>query len=61
MLPMIDYNEVAMFAAVVAAGGFAQAAKRLGIPPNSLSRHVESMRNWGVPGTTERRKGNLRG
>ncbi|MGA2551326.1 MAG: LysR family transcriptional regulator [Burkholderiaceae bacterium] len=36
----MDFNEVAMFVAVVQAGSFAQAARRTGTPPNTLSRRV---------------------
>lgn len=40
---MLDYNEVAMFVAVAEAGSFVQASKRLGVPPNSLSRRIQHL------------------
>jgi len=37
---MLDLNEVRMFVQVVRARSFAEAARRLGVPPNTLSRRV---------------------
>lgn len=38
---MLDFNEIAMFVNVVDAGSFAEAARRLGVPANTLSRRVQ--------------------
>nr|WP_315427877.1 LysR family transcriptional regulator [uncultured Albidiferax sp.] len=38
---MMDLNDVAMFVQVVRSGSFAEASRRLGIPPNTLSRRVQ--------------------
>jgi DNA-binding transcriptional LysR family regulator len=40
---MLDFNEVALFVEVVRAGSFAEAARRLGIPANTISRRVQSL------------------
>jgi DNA-binding transcriptional LysR family regulator len=40
---MLDLNEVRMFVQVVRAGSFAAAARRLGVPPNTLSRRVRQL------------------
>lgn len=40
---MLDLNEVRMFVQVVRAGSFAEAARRLTVPPNTLSRRVAQM------------------
>ncbi|CAN7634207.1 LysR family transcriptional regulator [Variovorax sp. LjRoot178] len=46
---MLDFNEVAMFVSVVEAGSFAEAARRLGMPPSTLSRRVQWLeRRFGV-------------
>ncbi len=37
---MLDLNEVRMFVQVVRAGSFAEASRRLGVPPNTLSRRI---------------------
>lgn len=37
---MLDLNCVALFAHVVRSGIFAEAARRLGFPPNILSRRL---------------------
>ncbi|MFL9882148.1 LysR family transcriptional regulator [Paraburkholderia agricolaris] len=37
---MLDLNEIYLFVEVVQAGSFAEAARRLGMPPNTISRHV---------------------
>ncbi|QDL52933.1 LysR family transcriptional regulator [Rhodoferax aquaticus] len=40
---MIDLNQIALFVQVVQAGSFAQAARRLGVPPTTLSRQVAQL------------------
>ncbi len=40
---MLDFNDVAVFVQVVRCGSFAEAARRLGIPPNTLSRRVQQL------------------
>ena len=40
---MLDLNEVAMFVQVTRAGSFTEASRRLGIPPNTLSRRVRQL------------------
>lgn len=40
---MLDLNEVAMFVQVVRHGSFAEASRRLGVPPNTLSRRVQHL------------------
>ena len=40
---MLDLNQVRMFVQVVRAKSFAEAARRLGVPSNSLSRHVREL------------------
>jgi DNA-binding transcriptional LysR family regulator len=40
---VLDLNEVRMFVQVVRARSFAEAARRLGIPPNTLSRRVRQL------------------
>ena len=40
---MLDLNEVRMFVQVVRARSFAEAARRLGVPPNTLSRRVRRL------------------
>jgi DNA-binding transcriptional LysR family regulator len=39
----VDLNEVRMFVQVVRARSFAEAARRLGVPPNTLSRRVRQL------------------
>lgn len=39
----LDLNDVALFVQVVAAGSFAEAARRLGMPPNTVSRRIQSL------------------
>jgi DNA-binding transcriptional LysR family regulator len=39
----LDLNEVRMFVQVVRARSFAEAARRLGVPPNTLSRRVTQL------------------
>ncbi|UUZ64321.1 LysR family transcriptional regulator [Polaromonas sp. P1-6] len=46
---MLDLNDVALFVHVVRAGSFAEAARRLGMPPNTASRRVQALeRHLGV-------------
>jgi DNA-binding transcriptional LysR family regulator len=40
---MIDLNDVAVFVQVVRCGSFAEAARQMGIPPNTLSRRVQQL------------------
>lgn len=40
---MLDLNEVRMFVQVVRARSFAEAARRLSIPPNTLSRRIRQL------------------
>lgn len=40
---MFDLNDVAVFVQVVHGGSFAQAARRLGLPPNTVSRRVQQL------------------
>lgn len=40
---MLDLNDVAVFVQVVRSGSFAETARRLGIPPNTLSRRVQQL------------------
>ena len=40
---MIDLNELAMFVHVVRAGSFSEAARRLGMPSNTLSRRIDQL------------------
>jgi len=40
---MLDLNHVRVFVQVVRAQSFAEAARRLGVPSNSLSRHVRQL------------------
>jgi DNA-binding transcriptional LysR family regulator len=40
---MLDLNQVRMFVQVVRAQSFAEAARRVGVPSNSLSRHVRQL------------------
>jgi DNA-binding transcriptional LysR family regulator len=39
----LDLNQVSLFVEVVRAGSFASAARRLGMPPNSVSRHIQQL------------------
>lgn len=38
---MLDLNDIAMFVQVVRSGSFAEAARRLGMPPNTVSRRIQ--------------------
>jgi DNA-binding transcriptional LysR family regulator len=40
---MLDLNEVFLFVEVVRAGSFAEAARRVALPANSVSRHVQRL------------------
>jgi len=40
---MLDLNDIAMFVQVVRHGSFAGAARRLGLPPNTVSRRVQQL------------------
>ncbi|WP_284411618.1 LysR family transcriptional regulator [Acidovorax sp. SUPP2539] len=40
---MVDLNDIALFVQVVRSGSFAEAARRLGVPPNTVSRRVQSL------------------
>lgn len=42
-VPMLDLNDVAIFVQVVRCGSFAEASRRLGVPPNTLSRRVQQL------------------
>src|SRR5258708_40268989 len=41
--PVLDLNEVRMFVQVVRARSFAEAARRLSVPPNTLSRRIRQL------------------
>jgi DNA-binding transcriptional LysR family regulator len=40
---MMDLNDLALFVQVVRAGSFAEAARRLGSPPNTISRRIQQL------------------
>jgi DNA-binding transcriptional LysR family regulator len=40
---MLDLNSLVMFVQVVRAGSFSEAARRLGVPANTLSRRIEQL------------------
>jgi DNA-binding transcriptional LysR family regulator len=40
---MLDLNDVAMFVQVVRSGSFAEASRRLGVPPNTVSRRIQQL------------------
>ena len=40
---MFDLNDVAMFVQVVRCGSFAEAGRRLGLPPNTVSRRIQQL------------------
>jgi DNA-binding transcriptional LysR family regulator len=40
---MFDLNDIALFVQVVRCGSFAEAARRLGLPPNTVSRRVQQL------------------
>jgi DNA-binding transcriptional LysR family regulator len=40
---MLDLNDIALFVQVVRSGSFAEAARRLGVPANTVSRRVQEL------------------
>ena len=40
---MVDLNDITLFVQVVRHGSFAEAARRLGVPPNTVSRRVQQL------------------
>jgi DNA-binding transcriptional LysR family regulator len=40
---MVDLNDIAVFVQVVRCGSFAEAARRAGVPPNTLSRRIQQL------------------
>lgn len=40
---MLDLNQIALFVEVVRAGSFAEAARRLRLPPNAVSRSIQQL------------------
>ena len=40
---MLDLNDIALFVHVVRSGSFAEAARRLGVPSNTISRRVQEL------------------
>ncbi|RZI97928.1 MAG: LysR family transcriptional regulator, partial [Rubrivivax sp.] len=40
---MLDLNDVGLFVQVVRSGSFAEAARRLGLPPNTVSRRIQQL------------------
>lgn len=40
---MLDLNDIALFVQVVRSGSFAGAARRLGLPPNTVSRRIQRL------------------
>ncbi|UUZ71174.1 LysR family transcriptional regulator [Polaromonas sp. P1(28)-8] len=40
---MLDLNDIAMYVQVVRCGSFAEAARRLGLPPNTVSRRIQQL------------------
>ena len=40
---MPDLNDIALFVRVVRCGSFAEAARQLGLPPNTVSRRVQQL------------------
>jgi DNA-binding transcriptional LysR family regulator len=45
LLPALDLNDIALFVHVARWGSFAEAARRLGTPPNTLSRRIQQLEN----------------
>ncbi|MFZ6676186.1 LysR family transcriptional regulator [Undibacterium sp. Xuan67W] len=42
---MLDLNDIALFVVVVRSGSFAEAARRLGLPANTISRRIQQLEN----------------
>lgn len=40
---MVDLNDIALFVQVVRSGSFAEAARRLGVPANTVSRRIQQL------------------
>jgi DNA-binding transcriptional LysR family regulator len=40
---MVDLNDIALFVQVVRCGSFAEAARRMGVPPNTVSRRIQRL------------------
>ena len=40
---MLDLNDIAVFVQVVRHGSFAEAGRRLGLPPNTVSRRIQQL------------------
>ncbi len=40
---MVDFNDVALFVQVVRCGSFSEAGRRLGMPPNTVSRRIQEL------------------
>lgn len=40
---MLDLNDIALFVQVARSGSFAEAARQLGVPPNTVSRRVQQL------------------
>ena len=40
---MLDLNDIALFVQVARSGSFAEAARRLGVPPNTVSRRIQQL------------------
>lgn len=40
---MFDLNDIALFVQVLRSGSFAEAARRLGLPPNTVSRRIQEL------------------
>lgn len=40
---MLDLNDIALFVQVARSASFAEAARRLGVPPNTLSRRIQQL------------------
>lgn len=40
---MVDFNDIALFVQVVRCGSFSEAGRRLGMPPNTVSRRIQEL------------------
>lgn len=65
MITMLDLNQMALFVQVVQAGSFAEASRRLAMPPTTLSRQVaqiDALNNAAsqLAGDNQTPKGNIR-